>query len=374
MPELKALIANETGHTSNPGCRAVRRGLTRLLSLANISRQDTLPLGFWSEAFNELAPTKEHRVIRKLGKFVRANPEPAPLDFDSWKNICDRLGREDLDLIAKLDASDVLIVNGEGTIHHNLPRALGLSALIHVARNRGKRVALLNSTIQGMDEKILKQLGDDLDFCHLRESFSYGAVRPFVEKAFKSPDLAILALKVIESLELPYNLKRKDECMITGGVLVDERMIRHIVGVVRQHSLNPWYLLIGDGDEKTVVKSVCSELGVPVIDSGLLSLERLLQTIKNTTIAISGRHHINLILMKCGIPFASLPSNTWKIEATLEMTAYSGPFIESLDDLSHCVQRTVDEADNLRDAAINGFDASVLESNQLIERFRQWSC
>ena len=61
--------------------------------------------------------------------------------------------------IRKLCESDIVVVNGEGTIHHSQPRALELSSITrYVKRHLNIPVVLINSTIQDNDDEIIENL------------------------------------------------------------------------------------------------------------------------------------------------------------------------------------------------------------------------
>lgn len=70
------------------------------------------------------------------------------------------------------DKCDAVVVNGEGSIHHNNRKARFLMDVLARAQRLGKRTALVNSTYQAMPSEyddILK----NLDFFSVREWLSY---------------------------------------------------------------------------------------------------------------------------------------------------------------------------------------------------------
>ncbi len=73
-------------------------------------------------------------------------------------------------------AADLVLVNGEGTIHHATPRARRLSSLGPYCADLGKRCFLLNSTLQDNDDAINAEIAR-FDHVWVRESASSAEMR-----------------------------------------------------------------------------------------------------------------------------------------------------------------------------------------------------
>lgn len=370
----KVVVANETGYTSNPGCRAVRRGISRLMELSDVRVSGSLPLGFWAAEFTELAPARETWLIRRDGKFSSGTEEAAPINVARWKQIRNVLLQRDDVFFKALEGVDTLVVNGEGTLHHNFPRALALLAMISIAAEWGKRVALLNSTIQAMDPKLLMEVLPSLGFCHVREQRTLLAISRFQPAAFAAPDLAVLAMRVMEP---PYRARSQADgkrVLVSYGVLVNEKMLRALLRSVKGCGLEPIYLSIGDGGETALATRVCAEEGVPLVHAGEINLRRLLELLSSSALAVSGRHHINLFLMRCGVPILSIPSNTWKLDATFELSGYPKIELSSVEDMDEVIMKAYESRHSLAAASREGFQKCASLMNELPEKFRQWIC
>ena len=94
----KAVLANDTGHARHMGCQATTRGLERLLAEKNIEIIDRIPVG--------------------------ALDRSTPVD--------------------RLAAGDLLVVNGEGSIHHGNVRARGIMAAIRAAKQADVETWIVN--------------------------------------------------------------------------------------------------------------------------------------------------------------------------------------------------------------------------------------
>lgn len=368
------VLANETGHTSNPGCRAVRRGFDRLFALTGTRCVSTLPLGLWSEQFKELAPSHKERVSRHEGSFGRGSSQPISLDLDQWHSIRRRLGKTEAWIYDQLSEVDALMINAEGSMHHNLPRALALAALIDIARDFGTPVALMNSTIQAMDKQLIREVLSRVDVCHMRERRTFDTLNKETPNAFMAPDIAVLAMTAMSRSARKKKAVDGRRCIVAAGVLVHPETVRHTIQAIRKCGLLPTYLLIGDGRESEIIADLSQEEDFAVIDTGLITLERLVWELSNAALLVSGRHHINIFAMLCGLPFVPLPSNTWKIEATIEMAQYPVATVDQLRDLEHSVANAYDDRLELSDASRAGFETLEELIRELPKKVRSWTC
>jgi hypothetical protein len=87
---------------------------------------------------------------------------------------------------------------------------------------------------------------------------------------------------------------------------------------------------------------------------------------------VSGRHHINLFLMRCGVPFVPLPSNTWKIQATLDLLGYPVAEMQSVGDLPAALSAVHADRAALSQAAREAFDRASRMCDDIPARFRRW--
>lgn len=98
--------------------------------------------------------------------------------------------RENPSLTAAIDAADCVIVNGEGTIHHDRPAGKALLAAGPYARERGKRAYLLNATWQANAADSLRML-EAFDIVTVRESASEAELAAHGFAPRRIPDLAL---------------------------------------------------------------------------------------------------------------------------------------------------------------------------------------
>ena len=355
---LRVLLANDTGGSKNPGCQSVRRAVEMLLGEAGAELVDFLPLSYWLAPFEVIAP--KTRGLRADARHFPAAPEAAPdLDLDEWISIRNRLLQRDPAFRRRLAAVDVLVVNGEGSIHHNLPRALALLAMIDAAAELGVPAMLINATIQAMDRSLLQRVLPKLQFCHVRESASLKAIAPIVT-AHCAPDIAVRA---IDTLNSPKALLRRQGCLVSAGVLARPSIVEELLRTTATAGLAPVYFSIGDGRETETASAVCSKLGVEHVQARDFRLEAIPGLLEQFELAICGRHHINLFLMKANVPIVPLPSNTWKIEATLADLSYPVPLARTLDDIPAAIAQARDQLVAIGEAGRASFALAVSRLN-----------
>jgi polysaccharide pyruvyl transferase WcaK-like protein len=98
--------------------------------------------------------------------------------------------RGDAALAAAIDAADCVIVNGEGTIHHDRPAGKVLLAAGEYARERGKSAYLVNATWQANSADSLRLL-ESFDIVTVRESASEAELVAHGFSPRRIPDLAL---------------------------------------------------------------------------------------------------------------------------------------------------------------------------------------
>lgn len=84
----------------------------------------------------------------------------------------------------------LLILNGEGTLHHNTPRAIALLECCARARAAGIPVAVINAVWQGNGPRMGRLLARGADLVHVRDTASAAAL-PSDVKASVTPDMSL---------------------------------------------------------------------------------------------------------------------------------------------------------------------------------------
>lgn len=253
---MRVLLANDTGLAGHMGCSGVSDGHARMLGRAG------------------------HRVVHRLfrGSLQRHD---AARDEDV---VCS-LTSDDMVMQMVRDV-DAVVVNGEGTMHHGAGRPwLGLLA---VAQRLGRASLLVNAVFQetaGFDETLGR-----LDDFTVRESRSAAHARDRGLRPRVVPD-SYLAARFTPA-----------ERPVTGVVVTDWHGQRTDVQEVvqayrRKHACAFLPLRTTDADAQWA--------GFP-------------HALQAASVVVTARHHGVYAALVAGRPFVALPSNSHKIEGTLE--------------------------------------------------------
>lgn len=336
--QKRALLINDTGDTDNIGCRAVKKSLLSLLEdTTNIV--ESIPVGYGQEFFEAIASKSKDWIDRD--SLLPKNKEyTSTLNYSEWNKI--RINEFSEDQYTKrCDEFDVVIVNAEGSIHHDSKRALALLAQIKTFKDLGKKIIILNATIQDISPELLRESLIGVDLIHARESYTMKYLNQNGIPNVLSDDLANIFISkspdyTIKSL---FNENNGKNCLISQGVLANEKTIKQSIHIVRKNKMTPYYLSMGDGNEDAVARAVCEEMDVQFISSSSLLLEDVCAFLKQFDLVVSGRHHLNLFVLNSGVSLICLPSNTFKVEGTLEFYGDSVPIVYSFDELEEAINK-----------------------------------
>jgi polysaccharide pyruvyl transferase WcaK-like protein len=231
--------------------------------------------------------------------------------------------RTDASFTAAFERADVVIVNGEGTIHHSRPAAVPLLAAGARAKELGKRSVLLNFSWFANDRAMEEAL-QDFDILSARESMSLEAVRKVRPDCRLVPDLSFCgplvdgdrreevgfgdSVNAADSMALHRLRKRFHGRFVpiatarkrAGGKL---RLARQFVASHGLGDPRPLGFRIAQAFEH-----YRGNIREPSDYLSFLSRLRLL---------VTGRFHGVTLALCAGTPVLALPSNTPKIEAVL---------------------------------------------------------
>lgn len=198
---------------------------------------------------------------------------------------------------------DLIVLNGEGTLHHGAKRAIELLSLCSEAKAQGIRVAVLNSVWEANPDTMSEALSK-VDLVHVRDNLSGEALPPNISAEI-TPDMSIQLFRQIisEGKFLPpqYDIGVMDSVVPVAS--------KALLAFSEEESL-PFYVMPG-GNLRSMRLGVEKRSG-PV-------WPRLLQ-ITDVTAArgwVTGRFHGLVAALSAGIPVCALSSNTSKIEGLL---------------------------------------------------------
>ena len=273
---MKVILFNDTGNSCHAGCQAVSDAHARLLGAAG------------------------HRVIHR--EFVLHHRKHWTGDADS----AIKAVLSDDSLVKKISAADAVIVNGEGTLHHN--RGYHLLAILGAAQELGKPTLLVNAVFQetaGFDE-VLRRL---IDFT-VRDNRS---------------------LQHAKDRDLPCRL-------VWDSSLAAEYSPMPLKDFKDKALVTDWHLERADDVGRAMLSYLSAEpdnsFFLPFLTEAAFSLwRRFPATMATANVIISGRHHGNYFAIKSGTPFVCLPSNTFKVEGLVDMLGEQVPVVKDIKSL-----------------------------------------
>ena len=297
----KAIIFNDTSYDYHLGCEIVIKNLKYLLEKNNITVIGTSKVG------------------------------------ECWF--------ENQELLKKIETADLLIVNGEGTIHSNNEKGVWLLKVSEYAKKRNKKSVLINSIFQNNNKSFKKYL-DYFDIISVRESLSHNELKLINVNSEIVPDLTFYS-------QFSINDKIKKNVDILFGDCVNIDKANNNLKYSRQY-LNSSYIsilhnkiiisrslkimdilrLIKNKIKFNFNKFKFKYLNHYFINSyqyryyGKNNIKQYLRKLVSSKIHISGRFHSICLSLISFTPFLAQSSNTFKIQGLLNDIGLRDRFIE----------------------------------------------
>lgn len=254
------------------------------------------------------------------------------------RNLLEQCSRRGIDVVASLPNSqlddlpfvkahlhefELLIVNGEGTLHHDCPKALSLCRAAQYADAQGKKAVLINTVWQDNDQ--LHRFLPSFQLVAARESRSQAAIARVGPPARLVPDLVFAtspptsfspratkatvnhATVVIDSVDRKTTLRWAWRAVIRG------------YGMFVMHPTNYERL----ARRPLLMRALARRSGVPLQIIG----DNFVGQLGFFSRVISGRFHGCCLAMLVGIPVLGLASNTHKIEGLFHDAGLGDPAI-----------------------------------------------
>lgn len=202
--------------------------------------------------------------------------------------------------------ADVILINGEGTIHHSGPRAQFLLDLILRAKLAKKKTLLVNALFQQY-ECPTTDLLQDLELLAVREPRSAAFARRY----------GGVPLVLLDSAA--------DPMFLNSGRALD---LRH-------------RCLIGGFHEKGLLYDPFGEIDGQKLTMRNNSFEDIVATLRSAEVYLTAQHHGVYAAALAGCPFVSTPSNSHKIEGFVEWTGLPIPICMNIREISAAMQYAI---------------------------------
>jgi polysaccharide pyruvyl transferase WcaK-like protein len=266
---------------------------------------------------------------------------PAPA---TWEEMNDpRFMREACDanplLATSLRESDVIVVNGEGTLHRDHPAPRNLLFLMHLARRHfGKPVHLINHSFypsgscgesSGTDP-MYRSVAADLTRVVPRESYSLGILRRLGVDAVQGFD-CLPRFIARHQASLTADEAFRHTLLLSGGVNMTPHWARQL-GRVIESCRQPGQRVVYISGAKS--QPAREDRAIHALMSGEISnlefyeaasMSAWLNAIAGAQGLVSARFHHTLAAAMLGTPAVVFPSNTPKLDAVCDMLQLDAP-------------------------------------------------
>lgn len=182
-----------------------------------------------------------------------------------------------------IDECDLVVVNAEGSIHHNSPWGIIILRVLEYAQQKGKKTYLLNALYEKMHSRF-DHIISKCDVVMARELYSAQALRQLNRDTELFPDFCVLNPKEVEGIK-----------GINGGIYKTQT---HHAAVYRNCFQNLNYDTCSIGSK--------------------YSFDQYVATYKKMDILLTGQHHAVYAAVLAGTPFIPTFGNSHKIESFLD--------------------------------------------------------
>lgn len=338
----KIVLLNDTSNWYHWGCTGTSIAL----------KEGIQKIGFEIQAI----PINVTYALKKVPQFEEFG------DRQKFDQFCE----ENKETVHAIQAADVVVITGEGTIHDLRAGPRALLYLAYVSREfLGKHVEIVNHSAYPKDDPVLsacflenfgpekenaekelkwaqevyKTLYSKLNFVAIREPFS----RDTMEKMGISSTLSFdcLPLYIRDHYHIPKQIKGKT-VVLAGSVAFTEAGAEQICRYLeRMEGMGfKTKVLVGAAafpakdDQKFVdfLKAHCQAHWDLISAS---SIEEWLNTINHANLLVSGRFHHSIAAFCLNTPFIALNSNTHKVHAICSLLGHVEPLLFSDPELSN---------------------------------------
>lgn len=299
-----------------------------------------------------------HRELRSLGLRVRGIPItrsnnllglPSSLEGFDLDSAFDEFTKHNPSLVQEVANADIVVVNGEGSLHGGSIAAIGLLYLCYIAKMRfQKNVQIINHSCypdlqDASGKSLISQLYAKvyrvLDYIAIREPRSLNALKSIGIGAVQSFDS--LPLFIEESGVAQNRLSGAGPVVLAGSVVWQQSMGAALLSFIRQLTDNRRrvQLLVGSSahiaaDDVVFARWLQTEMPGRVELCFTATEAEWLSVIANASVLVSGRFHHSIAAAFLGTPFIVCESNTPKISGLLEMLEMPEAVAKQGDSLS----------------------------------------
>jgi len=247
--------------------------------------------------------------------------------------------QENQELISQLAECEIIVINGEGTLHHLTQPTMALLYLAYACKRfLGKRVQIINHSAYPANCRepkadvafqLYKSVYETLDYVAIREHFSHELMTATGVEAELSFDC--LPLTVLEDYQRPQPSGEKT-LVVSGSVAFAEHLMSEFCSFTKEYSDKGFQvkMLVGAqanpaADDVRFVENLRmnDQFTGEIIEA--ISLKEWFDCIALADVFVSGRFHHTIAASFLKVPCVLIESNTLKIEALTESLKFQPP-------------------------------------------------
>lgn len=234
--------------------------------------------------------------LRSEGHVIKALFPNVPLDYVPFANKI-------------LEPSyDAIVVNGEGTLHHDTMGARRIGEILRKSIDLGKKTYLVNTVWQDV-ECISNDILNALNGVSVREEYS----RLQLERRGFSKSIRILDLSYYDNIKEGHSFS---DCYFENRTIITDFYIPEI-GFSRQ--------------------DLCISGDFYYVDMKKLTWSELVSILSCSEIIVTGRHHAVYAACKARTTFAALSGNTHKIEGLIYGSGVKIPVASNIKEIESVI-------------------------------------
>lgn len=239
-----------------------------------------------------------------------------------------------------LKDADLVVTNGEGTLHSQKQTLRWLPALGYVAATLDAPLWVVNTTIEvetpshwGLFSHVLQKANRVV----VREPKSLDVAKGLGVEPIAGMDCALLADGAADSEVVAFLGSRaigEDYAVMTGSAVVERWSHSAQVGIAREllaSGLDVLYLASTDEDRRNHIRSFAG-LPVHLITNDDVDFRQVVGLIRRAKLFVGGRFHLILFAAKEGTPFVAVPSNTHKTIGMVQLLGAESQLIAMQDE------------------------------------------
>ena len=296
--------------------------------------------------------SRNYSLVTVLIQDFNKGPKIEVDDFDNH-DYFKLFSKELPEVISKIEFSDIIVINGEGSIHGIRKISLTLLYLAYVSKIKfNKTVHIINHSAYPSSDGSLHDLVANrlyqkvyslVDYIAIREPESHQVMSQLGVKAAQSFDsLPIYINESYEGIGTP-----SEDIVYSGSVAytdnsveIQAEYIKYLISAGHKVKFLTGASDFPDMREKALIdklQALVPELGV----LNAQSLDEWLEQIQTARLFISGRFHHTIAAICFGTPCIVLNSNTKKVDSILKMLSMPSPLrYNSRDLLNELIYRT----------------------------------